>query len=58
MVASAIVVLLVTPIVIINALSSLALRMMVIVLASAVLITGLSSFTNAKTVEVFMSGAT
>ncbi|KAL9002055.1 MAG: hypothetical protein Q9180_009992, partial [Flavoplaca navasiana] len=58
MVASAIVVLLVTPIIIINALASLALRMTVIVLASAVLITGLSSFTNAKTVEVFMSGAT
>ncbi|KAL8910585.1 MAG: hypothetical protein Q9171_004124 [Xanthocarpia ochracea] len=58
MVASAVVVLLLVPIIIINALASVSLRMMVIVVASAILITALSTSTNAKTVEVFMSGAT
>ena len=53
-----VVVSLLVPIVIINALSSLALRMAIIVVASAILITALSSFTNAKTVELFVSGAT
>lgn len=53
-----VVVSLLVPIVIINALSSLVLRMAIIVVASAVLITTLSSFTNAKTVELFVSGAT
>lgn len=57
-VGSAVVLLLLVPIVIINAVTVLALRMMVIVVASALLITALSTLTNAKTVEVFMSGAT
>ncbi|KAI4194486.1 MAG: hypothetical protein LQ350_007737 [Teloschistes chrysophthalmus] len=57
-IASAVVVLLLAPIVIINALTVLALRMMVIVVSSMLLITALSTLTNAKTVEVFLSGAT
>ena len=46
------------PIIIISTLASLALRIAAIVIASAVLIVALSSFTNAKTIEVFVSGAT
>lgn len=46
------------PIVILNALASIALRMAVIVVASAFLVIAVSSFTNAKTVELFVSGAT
>lgn len=56
--ASLIVVILLVPIVILNALASIALRLAVIVIASVGLITTLSCFTNAKTVEVFVSGAT
>lgn len=58
LIASVVVVLLLVPIVILNALASIALRMAVIVVASAFLIVAVSSFTNAKTVEVFVSGAT
>ena len=57
-IASIVVILLLVPIVILNALASIALRMAVIVIASAFLIIAVSSFTNAKTVEVFVSGAT
>lgn len=57
-IASVVVILLLVPIVILNALASIALRMAVIVIASAFLIIAVSSFTNAKTVEVFVSGAT
>ncbi|KAG7008743.1 hypothetical protein G7Y79_00004g013270 [Physcia stellaris] len=49
---------LLVPIVILNALTSTALRLMVIVLASAFLIAAIAGLTKAKTVEVFVSGAT
>ena len=57
-IASIVVILLLVPIVILNALVSIVLRMAVIVIASAFLIIAVSSFTNAKTVEVFVFGAT
>ena len=58
LIASVVVILLLVPIVILNALATIALRMAAIVIASATLIIAVSSFTNAKTVEVFLSGAT
>lgn len=58
LIASAVVVFLLVPIIINNALASVVLRMMVIVVAFVTLITALSGLTNAKTVEVFVSGAT
>lgn len=58
LIASIVVVLLLVPIVVLNTLASIALRLAVIVIASAVLITAISCLTNAKTVEIFVSGAT
>ena len=58
LIASLVVVVLLVPIIVLNALASIALRLAVIVIASAGLVTTLSCLTNAKTVEVFVSGAT
>ena len=58
LIASIVLVLLLVPIVVLNTLVSTALRLTVIVIASAALITAISCFTNAKVVEVFVSGAT
>lgn len=58
LIASVVVVLLLVPIVVLNALASVALRLAVIVIASILLITAVSTFTHAKTIDVFVSGAT
>ena len=58
LVAWLIVVILLVPIVILNALMSVVCRMAVIIVAAAVLVTALSTLTNARTIEVFVSGAT
>ena len=58
LIAWLVVVSLLVPIVILNALTSTALRLMVIVIASALLIAAIAGLTRAKTVEVFVSGAT
>ena len=49
---------LLVPIVILNMLNDVTHRMVVIVVAAAVLVIALSSFTNSRTVEVFICGAT
>lgn len=58
LIASVVVVVLLVPIVVLNALASVALRLAVIVIASILLITAVSTLTHAKTVDVFVSGAT
>lgn len=58
LIAWVVVVSLLVPIVILNVLTSTALRLMVIVLSSAFLIAAIAGLTRAKTVEVFVSGAT
>ena len=58
LVAWLVVVFLLVPIVILNALTSVVCRMVVVVVASALLVSALSSLTNARTIEVFVSGAT
>ena len=58
LIASIVIILLLVPIIVLNALANIVLRSAVIVIASAILIMAIAVFTNAKTVEVFVSGAT
>ncbi|KAL9614266.1 MAG: hypothetical protein Q9167_001222 [Letrouitia subvulpina] len=53
-----VIILLLAPIVIVNALTSTAHRLVIIVVASTILITAITYFTNAKAVEILLSGAT
>ena len=58
LVAWVVLILLLVPVVVVNALGSTALRLVVIACSSIALITILSWFTNAKAVEVLVCGAT
>ncbi|KAI4217626.1 MAG: hypothetical protein LQ351_000222 [Letrouitia transgressa] len=58
MFAWVVIILLLAPIAIVNALTSTAHRLVIIVVASTILITAITYFTNAKAVEILLSGAT
>ncbi|MCJ1236843.1 hypothetical protein MMC14_004825 [Varicellaria rhodocarpa] len=58
LIASLVVFILLVPVIVLNAIDGVAIRMVVIVISSAFLITMLSILTKAKTGEVFMAGAT
>ena len=57
-IACLLVLLLIVPVIVVNAIDRVALRLLVIVVASIIFITVLSMLTKARTGEIFVAGAT
>lgn len=57
-IACLLVLLLIVPVIVVNAIDRVALRLLVIVVASTIFITVLSMLTKARTGEIFVAGAT
>jgi len=57
-IACLLVLLLIVPVIVVNAIDRVALRLLVIAVASTIFITVLSMLTKARTGEIFVAGAT